>query len=336
MHLCRAVIVASATFLLNLIPTAALPVTAHAETVVARAAQPSIVWTFPQETWVENLAVRSNGQILATLFTSPQIYQVDPTGKSPASLVYTFPQQTSCLGIAELGTDIFYVVAGNVSFTTFAGLPGSFNVYKIDMTNYHPGGKPSVSKVANFPQAKQLNGMTVLNALQNTLAIADSAAGSVYSLNVKSGAVFPIGNDPSESPTSTAVPIGVNGVKIWGNKLFFTNTDKNAYTSIPITSTGYAIGSASSLSNITGPDDFQFDSFGHAYFAGEDAIRKSAATGGAVSTFSDSPLLGGSTACEFGRTLSDSTVLYVSTSGGLNQYITGSFTNPGKIVAVPT
>ena len=336
MRVCCAAVVASIGALLGLSSVSAQPVKARNDAAIARTPQATTVWTFPQSTWVENLAVRSNGQILATLFTTPQLYQVDPTGRAPASLVFTFPQQTSCLGIAELGTDIFYVVAGNVSFTTFAPVPGSFNVYKVDMTNYRPGSKPSVSKIANFPQAQELNGMTVLNAAQSLLAIADSAAGVVWSLNLKTSVVSQIVNDNSMKPDSTVAPTGVNGVKVRGNNLYFTNTNKNTYTSIPITSIGVSKGSASTLSTLTGPDDFQFDSFGQAYFAGSDTIRRTAANGGTVSVCTNSPLVEGSTACEFGRTLTDLKTLYVSTNGGIEQYISGNFTNPGKIVAVRT
>lgn len=33
---------------------------------------------FPNETWLENLAVRKNSQILVTLHSAPEIYQIDP------------------------------------------------------------------------------------------------------------------------------------------------------------------------------------------------------------------------------------------------------------------
>ena len=336
MHVYGAAVRAVIGLLLRLPWVAAQPVEARDSTAVASASQATTVWAFPQSTWVENLAVRSNGQILATLFTSPQLYQIDPTGRSPATLVYTFPQQTSCLGIAELGTDIFYVAAGNVTFTTFEGVPGSFNVYRVDMTRYSLGRKPSVSKVANFPQGKELNGVTVLDTAQNLLGIADSAAGLVWSLNVQTAVVSQIIMDKSMSPDAAVAPTGINGVKVRGNNLYFTNTNQNTYNSIPINSTGYATGPASTLSTLTSPDDFQFDNHGLAYFAGNDTIRKGAAAGGPISVFSNSPLVEGSTACQFGRTSSDTRTLYVTTNGGIDQYVTGNFTNPGKVVAIPT
>jgi len=37
-----------------------------------------IVYDFPADTWIENLAVRSNGQLIVTKDTRPRIYQIDP------------------------------------------------------------------------------------------------------------------------------------------------------------------------------------------------------------------------------------------------------------------
>jgi hypothetical protein len=60
--------------------------------------------------WVENLAVRSNGKILATLINVAQVWQIDPTAHS-AELVHEFEGADSILGIAEYDSDVFAVVS---------------------------------------------------------------------------------------------------------------------------------------------------------------------------------------------------------------------------------
>jgi hypothetical protein len=60
--------------------------------------------------WVENLAVRSNGKILATLINVAQVWQIDPTAHS-AELVHEFESADSILGIAEYDSDVFAVVS---------------------------------------------------------------------------------------------------------------------------------------------------------------------------------------------------------------------------------
>lgn len=83
------------------------------------------VWEFSDPTWVENLAVRSNGNLLVTLLSRPELYQIHPTGGAP-QLVHTFSQYTGLLGIAEIESDVFAVVTGNVSLTTLTATKGMY------------------------------------------------------------------------------------------------------------------------------------------------------------------------------------------------------------------
>lgn len=82
------------------------------------------VWEFSNPTWVENIAVRSNGHLLVTILSSPDLYQIDPTGKPP-QLVHTFPQYTGLLGIAEIESDVFAVVTSNVTLATLTSIQGT-------------------------------------------------------------------------------------------------------------------------------------------------------------------------------------------------------------------
>ena len=292
------------------------------------------IYDFPKDTWVENLAVRSNGQILVTLLTSPQVYQVNPFQTQSATLVYTFPSTLGCVGIAELGTDIFYVATGNLSLSTFTAPPGTFSVWKINMQSFSTSTPNSaiVTKVADFPQVVAFNGMTTFNGL---LLIADSGAGAVWSLNVNNGQTSKVLSDPLMKPTSTVAPTGVNGIKVRDNSLYFTNTNQAIWAKVPINPDGTAAGSATTVvSNFVAGDDFVFDYIGDVLFAGNNELRARALTGGSVMVASTDSLLSGSTACEFGRTGSDWGSLYVSTNGGINGYVTGTFTQPGRVVRV--
>lgn len=85
--------------------------------------------TFPNGTWIENSYVRSNGQILVSLLTSPDIYEVDPTGKVAPKLVLSIPGYLGLLGFAELQEDVFAVIAGNFSLATFETTIGKLKIY---------------------------------------------------------------------------------------------------------------------------------------------------------------------------------------------------------------
>jgi hypothetical protein len=84
------------------------------------------VWQFPNNTWPENLAVRASGQLLVTLLSIPELYQVDPTGAQQAQLIYHFPNATGLTGITEVEKDVFVVISGNFSLATFSSTPGSY------------------------------------------------------------------------------------------------------------------------------------------------------------------------------------------------------------------
>ena len=294
------------------------------------------IWDFSPGTWVENLAVRSNGQILVTLASTPEIYQVDPTLEQPATLVHAFPGYLACLGITELQQDLFYVITGNFSAVTSTTGPGSYSVWELDMTGYSPTSgapTPSATKVADFPDSIFFNGMTSAN--QDILLIADSRAGAVVSLNVANKATGNI-TDPLMTGNATGEDLGVNGVKTRQGTLYFTNTDQALYAEMPLNSAGTASTAAGKvvLSNLPSLDDFQFDPAGDTYFAGNNELRSRAADDGAVATVSNSSLLVGSTAVEFGRLSDDQDSVYVTTNGGTEQYETSVFTTPGRVVKV--
>ncbi|MCJ1326620.1 hypothetical protein MMC10_003285 [Thelotrema lepadinum] len=293
----------------------------------------SDIWDFPNGTWVENLAIRSNGQILTTLLTTPQVYQVDPDKKAPAALVHSFTGFRGCLGIVELKQDIFYVVVGNATYKTFPDTPGSWTVWRLDMTKFVTNKtQATATEVAAFPQSSIFNGITSISPSSSTLLIADSGAGIVWSLDTITGAKAKVAMDPLMAPTGTP-GVGVNGIKVRQQTLYFTNSQQSLFGSAPISAIGKQRAAATALATgIATPDDFQFDSSSNAFLAGNDQVRFHAAAGGPVTTVSSAALLVGSTAVQFGRRWSDQNSLYVTTHGPLAQYASGNFTSPGRVV----
>ncbi|KAF4628874.1 hypothetical protein G7Y89_g9272 [Cudoniella acicularis] len=177
---------------------------------------------FPNVTWIENIAVRSNGLLLVTLFTSPSLYQIDPFQANPVpTLVASFPSALGILGIAEIEKDVFAITKGN--FSRFTGLvtPKSWSVWKADFRaqeNTDTGGAVVVSKIADLPEAMFLNGATTVGGGEKGgikfLLMADSILGVVWRLNLDTLQYDPVLNVTATQPT---VPVaqggfGVNGV----------------------------------------------------------------------------------------------------------------------------
>jgi streptogramin lyase len=90
------------------------------------------LWTFPNETWIENLAVRANGDVLCTSLNRNAIYKVNPFDHI-AETLHQFSNTDGCLGIAETANDVFVVVTANVSLKTNTAWPGSAKIWRVDV-----------------------------------------------------------------------------------------------------------------------------------------------------------------------------------------------------------
>lgn len=283
---------------------------------------------------MENLAIRPNGKILATALSSPELVQVDNLGIEPVKVVHTFANAASCSGITELGQDVFYVVAGTFNISTLIPVPGSWSVYRVD-ANPEPA---EVSLVASFPSSILLNGITVLNKDKKWLLISDSVAGVVYRLEADTGKVVKVLEDPLMKSDSSS-SLGINGIKIKANNLYFTNTNKNILARVLIKDDGTSTESATAVANIDFPDDFIFNGAQDVVVAQNGVDRLGLVSGETVETLAGGPSNGtesklfGPTAVQFGSK-ADSTKAYITTNGGIAQYEAGNVTRGGTIFVV--
>ena len=90
------------------------------------------IWTFANETWIENVATRQNGMLLCTSLNRFAVYQVDPFGHT-AVVVHQFDSGEGVLGITEVQNDIWIVATSNVNLTTSTAKPGSAKIWRLDM-----------------------------------------------------------------------------------------------------------------------------------------------------------------------------------------------------------
>ena len=298
---------------------------------------------FPNETWVENLTVRQNGQILVTVLSAPELYQVDPfRTNTPAALIHQFPGATGLLGIVELQQDVFYVIAGNWSIATLTSTNGSYSVWKVDMRSskvvdgsIHPPAV--VSKVTDIPEGMFLNGMAVLNKSKGLVVIGDSGAGVVFTLNVGTGRYSKTIDDPTMKPNAS-LQLGINGMKIRGGYLYYTSSAQEIFCRILINSAdGTAGGPAKVIAKNVLGDDFSLDPAGNAWI-GQDpnnTVVKITPEGGVtfVAGSLNSTVVAGATSTAFGRTPLDRSVLYVTTTGGILGPVK---IEGGKVVAIYT
>lgn len=299
------------------------------------------LYEFPLGTWVENLAVRSTGDILATLLTAPELYLVNPFSNPVTStLIHTFTSGLWTAGITETTPDTFYVIVANGTFPTgIPPAPGSNRLFKVHFQ--YPGSQqPDVSLAATLADAVTLNGLTTLNP--TTVLSGDSTKGVVWATNVYTGVSRIAISDPLMTPIGTQ--LGINGIKVFdGRTLYFTNSAQNILAKIAINpSDGTPVGPPATVvataAPETGFDDFALDSFGDVF-----AVTAEGNSVVEVKRDGEQVVLAGNlnsteiaepTSAQFGRTEVDRVVLYVTTSGGLGAPIDGTEKVGGQIVAV--
>jgi hypothetical protein len=280
-----------------------------------------VVYQFPNSTFIENLAVRHNGHILLDTFSNGSIYSLDPASHSPkAELVAQLPGVGALVGIAEIAHDVFAVGGGALLPEGFGFVKGSMKVFKVDMK------ERAVNIVADLPDTVGLNAISALPGSPGVVLGADSKAGRILRIDTTTGRVDAVITDTllAPSPDPNIVPIGVNGIKIRGDHLYFTNSGLGFFGRIKITARGERDGQIERIAGIENPsfthayDDFDMDkgSRPNAYVTlHSNAVQKIAADGTQTLLVGggDSELLNGPTSVAVSR---DGRKIYISTAGG--------------------
>lgn len=310
-----------------------------------------VLHQFPVGTWMSSIAVRSNGRLLVTALSTPEILEVDNHGVKPIKEVHTFANATGCTGITKYGHDVYYVITGMVSVTPPTAVGNTWSVYRIDVRHHHPhttDPKPAVvSWVANFPDGIMLSSIIMLNHHKQWFLVSDSGAGVVYRLEAKTGTVVKVLDDPLMKPDSSAtLPIGIRAMKTKDNQLFFTNTNQNILGRIRLEPDGTSRGSAYLVARVDAASDFVFNESENVVVVQNAVDRLGRVTGNKVvnlagGVINGTSLLYGPTSLGFGRirpflaqSRADWMKAYITTNGGTQQYLDGNITRGGTVSVV--
>lgn len=277
--------------------------------IIPRQANPTPVVTI-QGSWLENIAVRPNGNLLLTRMDRGEVWEYDFASSTSAKLV-EFEGATASAGIAELEPDVWAVVAGQYSMAG-GNTPGSWAVHRVDLSDSEAA--TSSSEIAKFPESGIFNGLARLNATH--VLPGDANKGAVFILDTTTGDYSVLKTDASMQP-GAAFPFGIDGMKVHegDGALYFTNIATNTLMRVPISEDGVA-GNVEKLPANVGGDDFAFGSDGLLYLAtnmANSVVSVDTATGQSTRIGAAT----GSTAVAFGRREGiDEGTLYVTTSGG--------------------
>ncbi|KAH7145427.1 hypothetical protein B0J13DRAFT_607114 [Dactylonectria estremocensis] len=300
-----------------------------------------LIYQFPNVTWLENIAVRSNGQLLVGFGTEAALYSVDPDSNNPnPTLVYAFPNATAVFGISEVYPDVFALALGNFTWQKEAGVWHTWSVWTVDFTG---DDGPEVSKVADIGEALWLNGMATVPGAPGNVLMSDSSLGALWKLDINTRKYEIAIERPEMAPLNFHPFIGINGLRILRDHAYFLTSNSASAYRIKLSSKGYALPGAK-LERIGqysfGLDDFAIDSHG-TLWACTNLNHTVAAfgTSGEFATVAGSSTemtVAGDTSAAFGRGRKDKQVLYVVTSGAWSKPVNGTMTEGGKIVAVDT
>ncbi|KAI7493325.1 hypothetical protein KC367_g8640, partial [Hortaea werneckii] len=231
------------------------------------------IWTFPNETWIENIATRENGMLLCTSLNRFAIYQVDPFGHT-AVVVHQFDSEEGVLGITELQNDIWVVATSNVNLTTSTAKPGSAKIWRLDMAAWTVGAKIPVKLINSMPDVGLPDGLTTLDFDRGTVLLADASKSTIWHVDTTTGRYTAAINSTSFAPGST-LPLGVDGVHTLHGELYFTNPSSNLLGKVAINYDGTAAGPIQTISTAAEVgDDFAVAEDGTAYVAGNNTLWK--------------------------------------------------------------
>ena len=310
---------------------------------------------------MECLADNPRSHILLTILSNPSVYTINPATKQ-SSVLTTIPGKTSLFAIAELQKDEFYVSAGNFSITAGTLEPGSFALFRIDITcpKHSQLGKDdeqiennrverketiAVQKVVDLPDALLVNGMATLRKDKKVL-VPDSYKGIIFVVDVETNVVTHTIDLPQfHGPTGK---VGINGIKIHKGYLYFTVSVPAALYRVRFDETRAIVREGAEVVKIASDpvfmDDFAIDEKDRVWIATNagnlvvvvDGDKVDQVNGTVAAGKTGAQDVGGPTAVAFGRG-KDKELLYVVTSGGLGGGLNaGVAPEGGKVAALDT
>ncbi len=204
---------------------------------------------FPAYTFLENITIDDENTIYFTSYIDGLIYR------------------KSIDGVTEQFAKVNGNIAGIIANPNGGFIVSGCNLAKEGML-LMISDKGEVTQEIKIEKASHfLNGITLLN--ERTLLMADSDKGVIWQYDLKKGKTeLWLENTLLESPLplDAEMRIGANGVKIFDNSLYVTNTQKQMIVQVPITKKGEA-GEPKPFANEILGDDFTIDSEGNFYVA---------------------------------------------------------------------
>lgn len=258
-----------------------------------------IIASFPINTFLENVAVATDGSLFVSSHEAGQILQISPEGEY--STLANIEGKVTGVAVAPDGS---LVVTGwdadGVSIILSVELDGR------------------TEQLAALPDAVFLNGITPINDHQYLTA--DSYRGCIWQFDWTTRQTSIWLEHPLLARSNDDNPFpGANGIKRFSDTLYVSNTEKMMLLKIPIMLEQSA-GEPTVFVSPTNIDDFAFDVAGNLYATTHiyNSIIRITPDGKTTVIAQAEQGVVGCTAVAFGRTPADANSLYVVTNGGMS------------------
>jgi sugar lactone lactonase YvrE len=259
-----------------------------------------VVATWPAGYFAENLAIDGDGTVFVSLHSHKRIERYDVATRATTTFARLPAPAT---GLAFDANEILWVTGGTVGKT-----PGF--VWRVDRAG-------AVEEWLQIPEAVFLNGCA-MHPDGTTLLICESTTGRVLAVDQQRPSSSAWITDDLLRPENAQMP-GVNGIKVSNGTVWLSVTDRSVLLRVPINADGSA-GAVQVAAQKVRADDFAIAQSGALYIATHPAqtVMRLARDGTRTTIAGPDEGAVGSTACAFGRAISDENALYVTTNGGLS------------------
>jgi sugar lactone lactonase YvrE len=285
--------------------------------------EPEIMYERPPGSFFENLDVLADGRIIFTDVTEQEVLTMTPTGEVEVMLsMDDYP-----ISVA-VDTDGTIVVSAHDTLM-FDNNP----IFQTTCSLYTADGNGGADLLTEMPGAMFINGIMFLEP--GLLLAADSGASTIWRVDTASGDVEVWLNHQELSNNGNFNGPGANGLKLYDNAVWVSNSVRNSIARIPLNGTDPGTPMVYWAGRVL--DDFTIAASGNIY-----ATTHSNAVFIVPPDLNDVDIAGpaegvvGNTSAVFGGTDYDDETIYVATDGGL--FVNGGNPNasgPARIVRLP-
>jgi sugar lactone lactonase YvrE len=216
---------------------------------------------FPEQFFLENLAVRPDGSILVTVLSEKQLWYVPAPGSDlPVDPVPVHTFDALTMGIVEAEPDVFYLC-------TF----GPATVERVDLRDWKPGVPITATRVLTFDEpGAVLNGCCLI--APRIMLVADSLAGLIWRIDLAEDGLTATPRVWLQHDSMAFLPDnplnpgwaqpGINGVRYAarGNFVYYTSTALKLFMRVAVDpDTHEPAGEPEFVAGGTMADDFCID-----------------------------------------------------------------------------